>query len=54
MQWIVEGSLTNFNFWSGAADNAKLLEYSELKELDEALPSYFEGRTPTETEINDL
>ena len=54
MQWIVEDSLTNFNFWSGAADNAKLLEYSELKELDEALPSYFEGHTPTATEINDL
>lgn len=54
MEWIVEDSLTNFNFWSGAADNAKLLEYSELKELDEALPSYFEGRTPTATEINDL
>lgn len=54
MEWIVEDSLTNFNFWSGAADNAKLLEYSELKELDEALPSYFDGRTPTETEINDL
>lgn len=54
MEWIVEDSLTNFNFWSGAADNAKLLEYSELKELDEALPSYFEGHTPTATEINDL
>lgn len=54
MEWIVEDSLTNFNFWSGAADNAKLLEYGELKELDEALPSYFEGRTPTATEINDL
>ena len=54
MEWIVEDSLTNFNFWSGAADNAKLLEYNELKELDEALPSYFEGRTPTATEINDL
>lgn len=54
MEWIVEDSLTNFNFWSGAADNAKLLEYSELKELDEALPRYFEGRTPTATEINDL
>lgn len=54
MEWIVDDSLTNFQFWSGAADNAKMLEYSELKELDEALPRYFEGRTPTETEINDL
>lgn len=54
MEWIVDDSLTNFKFWSGAADNAKLLEYSELKELDDALPIYFDGRTPTETEINDL
>lgn len=54
MQWIVEDSLTNFKFWSGGADRAKMLEYSDLKELDDALPAYFEGRVPTQTEINDL
>ena len=41
MQWIVEDSLTNFKFWSGGADRAKMLEYSDLKELDDALPAYF-------------
>ena len=54
MKWIVEDSLTNFKFWSGAVDNAKLLEYSELQELDDALPDLFGERTPTQTEINDL
>ncbi|MBR4407422.1 MAG: hypothetical protein IKT27_03815 [Clostridia bacterium] len=57
MQYVVDESLTNFKFWSGAADNAKLLEYSELQELDEVLPEYFntgDGNLPTATEINDM
>lgn len=53
MQWIVEDSLTNFDFWSGAKDRANQLTYSELQELDDVLPEYF-GHTPTATEINDL
>lgn len=54
MKWIVEDSLTNFKFWSGGADRAKMLEYSELKELDDALPELFGEETPTDTQINDL
>lgn len=54
MKWIVEDSLTNFKFWSGAADRAKMLEYSELQELDDALPELFGDETPTDTQINDL
>jgi hypothetical protein len=57
MQYVVDESLTNFKFWSGAADNAKLLEYSELQELDDVLPEYFntgDGNLPTATEINDM
>lgn len=54
MKWIVEDSLTNFKFWSGGADRAKMLEYSELQELDDALPELFGDDTPTDTQINDL
>jgi len=54
MKWIVEDSLTNFNFWSGAADRAKMLEYSELQELDDTLPELFGDKIPTSTEINDV
>lgn len=53
MQYIKEESLTDFEFWSGAKDNARLLTYSELEELDNLIPDFF-GDTPTETEINDL
>ena len=54
MQWIVDDSLTNFNFWGGAEDLAKMLSYSELEELDSALEEYFDGKIPTKTDINDL
>lgn len=53
MQYIKDESLTNFEFWSGAEDNARLLTYSELEELDNLIPDFFQN-TPTETEINDL
>lgn len=51
MKWIVEDKLVNFKFWSGAADNAKLLTYSELEELENRLAFVY---TPTATDINDL
>ena len=53
MQYIRDESLTNFEFWSGAKDRAKLLTYSELEELDNLLQDFFTD-TPTETQINDL
>ena len=53
MQYIKDESLTNFEFWSGAKDRAKLLTYSELEELDDLLQDFFTD-TPTETQINDL
>ena len=53
MTYIKEESLTNFKFWSGAKDRAKLLTYSELEQLNELLPDLF-TETPTETAINDL
>lgn len=54
MRWIVDDSMTNFKFWSGGEDRAKMLEYSELEELDSALEAYFGNKIPTATEINDL
>lgn len=56
MQYIKDESLTNFQFWSGAVDNAKELTYDEMQQLDDILPEYFDtgdGRLPTDTEIND-
>lgn len=47
-----EKSLWSFDFWSGAKDNADLLTYDELDQLEEILES--EEQEWTETEINDL
>ena len=54
MVYKVDDSLTNFKFWSGAATNAELLTYDELKQLDDILPEYFGEEIPTQTEINDM
>lgn len=48
-----EKSLKDFDFWSGAEDNAAKLTSDELDQLDDVLSSSRE--TPwDETEINDL
>lgn len=50
---IREDSLTNFEFWSGAKDNAKKLTTEQLEEVERQLEEiYPEGMT--ETHINDL
>lgn len=57
MQYVVDDSLTNFKFWSGAKSKADLLEYDELEQLDEVLPEYFDtgdGNLPTAGEINSM
>lgn len=54
MQWIVDDSLTNFPFWSSAADRAKMLTHSELQELDELLSQHYGDDAPPASEINDL
>lgn len=54
MQWIVDDSLTNFPFWSSAADRAKMLTHSELQELDELLSDHYGDNVPPASEINDL
>lgn len=48
-----EETLNNFDFWSGAKDNANMLTYKQLEQITEALEEiYPEGMT--ETQINDL
>ena len=48
-----EENLTNFDFWSGAKDNANMLTYEQLEQTTEVLEEiYPEGMT--ETQINDL
>jgi hypothetical protein len=53
MKILSEKCLTSFNFWSGAEDHD--FTYNELKSITEVLESdEVDGRTRTETEINDL
>lgn len=53
MKFTVDKDLRNFDFWSGAADNAKELTTEELDQLDGILPDYF-GEEVTDTDINDM
>lgn len=53
MKYTVDQDLRNFDFWSGAADNAKELTTEELDQLDGILPDYF-GEEVTDTDINDM
>lgn len=53
MKFTVDKDLRNFDFWSGAADNAKELTTEELNKLDGILPDYF-GDEVTDTDINDM
>lgn len=53
MKFTVDKDLRNFDFWSGAVDNAKELTIEELDQLDGILPDYF-GDEVTDTDINDM
>ena len=46
-------ALPHFEFWSGGADNAKLLTYDELVVLDELLEDIYPDGL-NETQLNDL
>lgn len=53
MEYKVNKSLRDFEFWGGAKDRAQQLEPHELDLIEDELEYFFEG-TPTETQINDL
>ena len=42
MKAYSEISLTNFEFWGGAKDRAKILTYEELEEVGKVLESIYE------------
>ena len=53
MKYYVEDSLSNFEFWSGAADNAAELTDKQFDDLENILEEkYPEGMS--DTQINDL
>ena len=55
MQYIVEESLSNFKFWSGAVHNAEKLTNEELDRVEHYFVDLFgEEHIPTDTEINDM
>ena len=49
-----EGSLSNFEFWSGAILNAEQFTPEELDQITDELESLDGGDGYSETEINDL
>ena len=49
-----EGSLSNFEFWSGAIPNALEFTLEELDQITAELETLEEGEGYSETEINDL
>lgn len=53
MKYTVENALRNFEFWSGAVENALQLTTSELDRLKNLLPDLLPDE-PTDTNINDL
>lgn len=53
MKYYVEESLSDFDFWGGAADRAKNLDSSELDQFEDMISDYI-GDEPSQTEINDL
>lgn len=48
-----EQSLTKFNFWSGAKDNAEELTYSQLQQVESILEDLYPNGC-TDTTVNDL
>lgn len=53
MKVFREMSLTNFQFWAGAKDNAAMLEYDELEQLEYMLEDIYPDGMD-EVLINDL
>ena len=55
MKYIVEESLSNFKFWSGAVRNAEKLTTEELDRVESYFPDLFgEDSYPTDVQINDM
>ena len=54
MKYLVEESLANFDFWSGAKQTADELTYKDFEEIEGILECSNTGDYMTDTEINDF
>ena len=58
MTYTENESLSNFHFWSGGADTAKVLTIAQLEALDDLLPEAMDWNDtdsiPSSCQINDL
>lgn len=54
MKYVVEESLRNFRFWSGAKENAAQLTLEQLDQLEEELEQIYSEGELTDTQINDI
>lgn len=52
MRVISEMSLTNFEFWGGAKDRARMLTYEEIEQIGEVIEELYEEIE--DVTINDL
>lgn len=54
MKYYVEDSLSNFEFWSGAKDNAELLSVEQLDMIEEMMEECAPEDGWSDTAINDM
>lgn len=54
MKYFVEESLSNFNFWSGSKDRAKLLTDEQLNTVEQMMEEIEPAEGWTDTAINDF
>lgn len=54
MRIVKEMSLSSFEFWGGAVENAKRFTLEELEIIENCFEEIFLYEAPTETEVNDL
>ena len=52
MEYTKQLKLTEFDFWSGAKQHS--FTYNELNTIEDFMSDIFTGKTPSETDINDL
>ena len=54
MRIVSETTLTNFEFWSGARDNALRFTYQELEDLESVFEDLYGEEGITDTQLNDI
>lgn len=54
MKYYVEESLSNFQFWSGAKDNAAELTTEQLDQFESVLEELYPDGEISDTQINDI